>query len=103
LAEKKPLGLHAHEELPQKKKKNRTSEKTVRNEITTRLKWQQILKIRNWTRRTDGQTDGMMDRQTDRRNDGQTDGQAAKCTFEGGSVRDHADREDLRNDQFQNA
>jgi hypothetical protein len=45
----------------QTNEENRTKEKTVRNEITTRLKSQRISKIKNWTQ---WQTDG---RRTDRR------------------------------------
>ena len=77
LAEKNPLGSHAHEELPQKNEKNRTAEKTVRNEITTRLKWQRILKKKKigLNRRTDGRTDGRTDRRTGWRTDRRTGGQ----------------------------
>jgi hypothetical protein len=60
------------------------AEKTVRNKITTRLKWQQISKIKNGAMAA--WTDGRMDGRTDGRTDGQTDGQAAKCTFEGTSA-----------------
>jgi hypothetical protein len=75
LDKKTPLGSHAHEELPPKNGENRTMEKTVGNEIMTRLKSQQISKMKNWTQwRTDGGMDGWTDGRTDGWMDGRTDG-----------------------------
>ena len=63
-----------------KNEKNRTTEKTVRNKLRTRLKQPQISKIKYWTKWTDGQTDTQTDGRTDGRTDGQTDGQTDRQT-----------------------